>query len=86
MVSGDSELSAQSAAHTVDSPCRNLPVETKKCLTKKTSQKPMGVVRRKPSAEKFQFAKGFEDWGIPRYPEDYVDPAELYCASDMFDC
>ncbi|GMH42163.1 hypothetical protein BSKO_10082 [Bryopsis sp. KO-2023] len=35
---------------------------------------------RKPTPsepEKFQLAEGFEDWGIPPYPEDYVDPAEL---------
>lgn len=29
------------------------------------------------SIEKFQLAAGFEEWGIPPYPEDYVDPAEM---------
>lgn len=34
--------------------------------------------------EKFQLAEGFEDWGIPPYPEDYVDPAEIRNDDDFF--
>lgn len=82
---GDTDNPAP-AAHSAESPSKKLPVESKKSLSKKASQKPMSSMRRKQGIEKFQLAEGFEDWGIPRYPEDYVDPAELYCPSDEDDC